>query len=82
MVNDVEDGTQSPGVSYLEGGDHFGVKSLLYKLPCKASVRTITHCDVFSLGRADFEHVLRTNPAAVVISTTAQVLYGAPVPRI
>ena len=38
-------------IKLLSLGDQFGVRELLYKLPCsEVSVRTKTHCDIFTLS--------------------------------
>jgi CRP-like cAMP-binding protein len=46
----------------LGEGDFFGELSLLRSGPRTATVRAVSPCDLFVLGRADFEKVLRDHP--------------------
>jgi glucose-6-phosphate 1-dehydrogenase len=46
----------------LGEGDFFGELSLLFSRPRSATVRAVTPCDLFVLGRTDFEKVLRDYP--------------------
>ena len=48
-------------VFLLSEGDQFGMRELLYNLPSEVSVRTKTHCDIFTLTREDFEQVMHTS---------------------
>jgi glucose-6-phosphate 1-dehydrogenase len=49
-------------LNVLGEGDFFGELSLLFSRPRSATVRAVTPCDLFMLGRTDFEKVLREHP--------------------
>jgi glucose-6-phosphate 1-dehydrogenase len=49
-------------LSTLGEGDFFGEISLLLSRPRTASVRAVTACDLFVLGKADFNKVLKDYP--------------------
>ena len=41
----------------LEDGDYFGDLSLILREKRTASVRALTYCEIFELGKADFNHI-------------------------
>jgi CRP-like cAMP-binding protein len=43
--------------STLEGGDYLGDLSLILREKCTASVRALTYCEIFMLGRTDFNRI-------------------------
>jgi glucose-6-phosphate 1-dehydrogenase len=49
-------------LTVLGEGSFFGELSLLLSRPRTATVRAVTPCDLFVLGRADFDKVLRDQP--------------------
>ena len=55
-------------------GQFFGELSLLFAQPRNASVRALTYCDLFALGRTDFDRVLKGYPhfAASVKKTASE----------
>jgi glucose-6-phosphate 1-dehydrogenase len=46
----------------LQPGDYFGELSLLFSQPRSASVRALTHCDLFVLDQTDFAKILKVYP--------------------
>ena len=60
----------------MEGG-HFGDGSLVCNTPMQWSVVAVTHVDVFSVSRRDFEAVLQDHPSyRDSIAQLAQQHYG------
>jgi glucose-6-phosphate 1-dehydrogenase len=64
-------------LSTMGEGDFFGELSLLFSRPRSATVRAVTPCDLFVLGRTDFEKVLRDYPKlSESLQECARVRYG------
>lgn len=77
QVEVIDDDDPDTPLALLTEGNHFGQRSLLYDKPRGVSVKAKTHCDIFSLSRADFEQVVHSHPAVVQqINTIAQELFG------
>jgi CRP-like cAMP-binding protein len=55
-------GADEKCVRELTAGDFFGEMALLFTAPRSASVRTTSHCDMFSLSQADLELLMRLFP--------------------
>ncbi len=67
-------------LSALGEGDFFGEISLLLSQPRTASVRAATPCDLFVLGKADFDRALKDHPqfaGAIQEAARARHLGGA-----
>ncbi len=64
----------------LTEGGSFGQESLLYNIPMESSVRAITHLEIFTIGQADFEHVLNDHQNMKnMINEVAQRVYSKPI---
>lgn len=64
----------------LKEGSSYGQKSLLYNIPMEASVRAITHVDMFTFSQADFELVLSDHKNMEdMINEVAQRLFDKPI---
>ncbi len=58
---EVLDGSGRP-IATLDEGDYFGELSLLKSQPRTASIRAVTPCNLFVLGKADFDRVMHDHP--------------------
>jgi glucose-6-phosphate 1-dehydrogenase len=63
-------------VALMGEGDFFGEMALLSSAPRTATVRAVTPCDLYVLGKADFDKVLRDHPRfSQALSQVAQARY-------
>jgi glucose-6-phosphate 1-dehydrogenase len=63
-------------LNVLNEGDFFGETALLLCTPRTASVRAVTPCDLYVLGKGDFDKVLRDHPRfSRALAEVAQARY-------
>jgi glucose-6-phosphate 1-dehydrogenase len=69
-------------IAQLKEGNFFGEISLLLSEPRNATVRAITHCDLFTLSKDDFHKALRDHPEfATAVLDTAKTRYKLDLPK-
>lgn len=60
-------------------GSSFGIKSLLYSVPAESALRAVTHTDMLTFSKADFQEVLCKHPDSdAKIRLSAHQQYGLP----